>query len=82
MEGPDVEHIHENFNKFPHLNKKHPYPPTWDDLFDVTLQIVAPMHTLCLNAIKKTHEMGLAFSASRRKKGPLIDYTYSLLMQL
>ena len=26
--------------------------------------------------------MGLAFAASRRKKGPFIDYTYSLLMQL
>ena len=82
MEGPDVEHIHENFNKFPHLYKKYPYPPTWDDLFDVTLQVVAPMHTLCLNVIKNTHEMGLAFAASRRKKGPFIDYTYSLLMQL
>eukprot|EP00957_Ditylum_brightwellii_P169947 12935623-Ditylum_brightwellii.AAC.1 len=38
MECPDVEHIHDNFNKFLHLYKKYPYPPTWDDLFDVTLQ--------------------------------------------
>eukprot|EP00957_Ditylum_brightwellii_P113177 8630929-Ditylum_brightwellii.AAC.1 len=34
MECPDAEHIHENFNKFPHLYKKYPYPPTWDDLFN------------------------------------------------
>eukprot|EP00957_Ditylum_brightwellii_P011814 890959-Ditylum_brightwellii.AAC.1 len=40
MEGPDVKNIHDNFNKFPHLYKKYPYPPTWDDLFDVTLQTV------------------------------------------
>eukprot|EP00957_Ditylum_brightwellii_P013965 1053700-Ditylum_brightwellii.AAC.1 len=68
MEGPDVEHIHDDFNKFPHLYKKYPYPPKWDDLFDVTLHVVAPMHTLCLNVIKNTHEMELAFAASRWKK--------------
>eukprot|EP00957_Ditylum_brightwellii_P195664 14908196-Ditylum_brightwellii.AAC.1 len=68
MEGPDVEYIHDNFNKFPHLYKKYPYPPTWDDLLHVTLQVVAPMHTLCLNVIENTHDMGLAFAASRQKK--------------
>eukprot|EP00957_Ditylum_brightwellii_P196436 14966836-Ditylum_brightwellii.AAC.1 len=75
MEGPDVEHIHHHFNKFPHLYKKYPYPHTWDDLFDVTLQVVAPMHTLYLNIIKTTHEIGLAFTASRLKKGPFINNT-------
>eukprot|EP00957_Ditylum_brightwellii_P078233 5948714-Ditylum_brightwellii.AAC.1 len=72
MEDSDVEHIHDNFNKFPHLCKKYPYPPTLDDLFDVTLQAVAPMHTLCLNIIKTAREIGLEFAASRQKKGPFI----------
>eukprot|EP00957_Ditylum_brightwellii_P016152 1216070-Ditylum_brightwellii.AAC.1 len=44
--------------------------------------VVAPMCTLCLNAIKNTHEMGLTFAALRWKKGPFINYTHRLLMQL
>jgi hypothetical protein len=68
IEGPGSEFINDQHENSLHLYQKYPYPPTWDNIFDVSLQVVAPMHTLCLNVIKNTYDMGLAFASSRRKK--------------
>ena len=71
----EMEYIHKDYSAHPTNYQKMEYPPTWDEIFDISLQIVALMYTLCLNVKKNTHEISLDFVSTRRKQAPLIVFS-------
>ena len=80
--GENTDYVLEDYRNNPENYQKCEYPPTWDDLYDVSLQIVAPMHTLCLNVIKNTHDIGMEFASSRRKQSPLCEQMNKQLCEI
>eukprot|EP00957_Ditylum_brightwellii_P016245 1222062-Ditylum_brightwellii.AAC.1 len=61
-DGPEKQYVLNDSSKRPGRYMKKKYPPTWDNGYDISMHVAAPMHTLSLNIVKNTHEMGLEFA--------------------
>jgi len=76
-----ISAVMDDYDTNKHNYDMFPFPPTWDDVYDTSKQVTAPMHTLGPGIVKNTIGMTLDFSSQRNKKatflkqsGLLLDY--------
>jgi hypothetical protein len=69
----DMIFLRKDADENPEMYQRMPFPPIWDDLFDDSKQVVAPMHTLGPCVIKNTQQLLFQFLKLRNKQAPMLE---------